>query len=475
MMPTPEAAPLPSHQASASRLVAAVVASAYFMLNLDGTVIVTALPSMAADYGVSEIAMGLGITAYLMALAAFVPLGGWLGERLGARKVLAAAMLAFSATSLLCAFAPSLGLFVLARVLQGLAGALIFPVGRLAVLRNTPNSGMLQAISTITWPALIAPVIGPVVGGALADWAGWPWIFLLNLPVGVAGGVLVLIFVPGEDRAPARPFDMRGLALTSCSLLLLVYMLDALSQRQGALLSAALAGTASLLLGVAALRHLKRAPHPLIGLQPLHDRVFSLTSLGAGTLCRAAINAAPFLLPLMFQLGFGLSSVEAGSLVLVYFAGNLAMKSVTTRILRRLGFRTVLLANGMLAAASLYALGFVDRETPYPALAAVLFTAGMFRSLQFTALNTLAFVNITQADRASATTLWSMGQQVANCLGFALSGVALTVSMSLRGENSLSLADFQIAFLAAAMLAGGAVCRFALLDPAAGDDIAKAP
>jgi len=454
-----------------SGLVIWVVASAYFMLNLDGTVIVTALPAMAAGFGVTEIDLSIGITAYMMALAAFVPLGGWLAERYGSRRILAGAILVFTLASLACAVAPNVNLFVVARVIQGLGGALMFPVGRLLVLRNTPNSGMLRAISAITWPALIAPVIGPVIGGVIVTYASWHWIFLLNLPIGIAGAALVLIAVPDDKGAERVRLDVLGLALSSSSLLLLIYALETFSHREGNWALAAGVAFAGLALGTAAIRHLKRTPAPLFGLGPVRDPVFSITSLGSGNVLRTAINTAPFLLPLMFQLGFGLSPIDAGTLVLAYFAGNLAMKSATSPILKRFGFRNVILVNGALGALALLAFAGLGTGTPLPLTLAVLFAGGLFRSMQFTALNTLGFVGIAAEERASATTLWSMSQQISNCLGVALASLALSASLALNGRTVPETVDFRWAFAVIGVVGLVAVLRLARLPRDVGKDI----
>ena len=459
--------PVPPNRA---RTVATIVAAVFFIQLLDGTILATSLPPMAADFGTDTVAIGAGFTIYLLTMAAFIPLAGWIADRLGAREVLVAAVLAFAAASLLCGLSTTLPAFIAARALQGTAAALMVPVGRNLVLQNTPKAGIMQAIATITWPALTAPVIGPFVGGWITTHFGWQWNFYVNLPLCTAAAALFLLLVPRQARPEPRPFDWPGFLLVSGSLVLAVAGLEALVGAWPAL-GAALA-PAGLVLGGCAVRHLRRAAAPLLDLRVLAIPTFAVATLAAGTFGRIAVNATPFLLPLLFQVGFGLPPVETGALVLVYFLGNLAMKSVTTPVMRLFGFRRVLVVNGLLLAATIGAFAVIPETLARPVLLALLFAAGATRSMQFTALNTLAFADIEAPGRSAATTLASIFQQVALVFGVALAVAAVRLSQVLHGAaGEAATADFRAAFAAMALVAAASALRFLALDPEAGDEV----
>lgn len=454
-----------------SRIVAALVAAVFFIQLLDGTILATSLPQMAAAFDTDTVALGTGFTVYLLAMAAFIPPAGWLADRLGAREVLVAAVLAFAAASVLCGAATTLPGFIVARALQGTAAALMVPVGRNLVLQSTAKAGVMRAIATITWPALTAPVVGPFVGGWITTHFGWQWNFYVNVPLCLAAAILFLRLVPRQPRPAPRRFDWAGFALVSGSMLLVVGGLEALVARWPAAGAALL--LAGLVLGRRAFGHLGRTPAPLFDLEVLRIRTFALATLAAGSFGRIAVNATPFLLPLLLQVGFGLSPVETGALVLVYFLGNLAMKSLTTPVMRRFGFRSVLLGNGLILAATIGAFAVIPEDLPRPLLLALLFAAGATRSMQFTALNTLAFANIDPGQRSAATTLSSIFQQLAMVLGVALAVAAVRLAQALHGGAGEAAApDFRAAFAAMALLAAASAVRFLGLDPDAGDEIA---
>jgi EmrB/QacA subfamily drug resistance transporter len=429
-----------------------------FMQILDGVIIVTALPQMALDFRVATLDMSIGITAYMLTAAVIIPTAGWLSDRFGARSVFLVAMLVFTLASLACGLATDLTQFVLARIVQGAGGALMFPVGRVIVLRSVEKSEIVQAIGLTVWPALFAPVVGPAIGGFLTTYVSWHWNFWINVPLGIAGMLLVLRIIPRDTEFKAHPFDWRGFVLTAIALAALLYGFDGLAQ--GTLPTGLAASLAVLGIGVAAaaITWLLRAPHPLLDLNTLRIRTFAASEALAGAVLRLTINATPFLLPLMFQVGFGLDPLAAGGLVLVYFLGNLLMKSVTTPILRRFGFRSILAVNGTLAAASIAACGFLTPQTYYPLLLAILFVAGLTRSMQFTALATLAFADVDGDKRSSASTLSSMFQQISMVFGIALAAAILNLSQVVRAGPALLLEDFRVAFVAI-----GAICLIASL------------
>jgi EmrB/QacA subfamily drug resistance transporter len=395
-----------------SKWIALLVAGAFFMENLDGTVITTAVPDIAHSFGVAPLALNIGVSAYLLTLGVFIPISGWVAERFGARRVFAAALAIFTLASVLCGMANSLSEFVWLRVLQGVGGAMMVPVGRLVVLNNTPKEKLISVIATLTWPALVAPVLGPPVGGFITSYASWRWIFYLNLPLGVIALVLAWWLIPDQRAAEPRPFDWPGFLLSGSALLLLTWGAEVVGGQHPDWREAGACLVAGALLLAALGWHLKRAAHPLIDLSSLAIPTFSITIIG-GSLFRMAIGAVPFLLPLMFQLGFGLDAFHSGLLVIAVFAGNLMMKPATTPLIRRFGFRPVILVNGLANVTTLAACALLTPATPVWVIAAVLFAGGLTRSMQFSALNTIAFADVPQKRMAAANTLFSTAFQVA--------------------------------------------------------------
>ncbi len=431
-----------------------IVAAAFFMETLDGSIIVTALPSIARSFGETTLALGAGISAYLVAVGVFVPTAGWISERFGARNVFAAAVATFTLASLLCGLSPGFWTFIAARVLQGMAAAFMSPVGRLVVLRETPKHRLIESLGLIVWPALIGPVVGPPLGGLITTYASWHWIFFINLPIGALGLWLVLRYIPPHAPGPRLRFDRLGFAYTGLALVAVIQGLSFVAEAQAERVAGLALVGAGFILGALALRHARRHPAPLLDLKAAGDPTFVLSTLSAGLFARTAINAAPFLLPLMFQIGFGDSPLKAGLMLLVYMGGNLAMKTATTRLLRTFGYRTILVVNGSISALAVCACGLLSADWAIGAIGAVLLVAGMTRSMQFTALNTIAFTEIANEARTSATTLASMSQQIGSAMAIAFATLVLATSQGWHGAAHLGLGDFRVAFLACgAMLA----------------------
>lgn len=434
--------PLSQHRA---RRMALLVAAAFFMENLDATVIVTALPDMAASFGVNAVDLNVGITAYVLTLAVFIPASGWVAERWGYRRVFLLALATFTLASLLCGLSQTLWQFVLARVLQGLGGAMMVPVGRLAVLRSTEKKDLLTAIAFITWPGLVAPVLGPPLGGLITSGASWHWIFWLNLPLGAIALLLTLRLMPaGAVHELPRRFDWRGFVLCAGGCAALLHGLDEVGRMPGSPVAWALLG-ASVLMMAALAWHSRRHPAPLLRLEAIKVPTYRVTFNG-GSLFRAMVSAHPFLLPLMFQLGFGLSPVTSGLLVLCLFAGNIGMKPMTNAVLRRWGFRTTLLGSSSVLALATFACALVTPATPLWLLAPLLVISGMARSMGFTAYSSLAFVDMPAPLMSSANTLFSMAQQLAFGLGVALAVIFLRGAQTALGANDTDLASYHLAF-----------------------------
>lgn len=458
-----------------SKWIALLVAGAFFMENLDGTVITTAVPDIAHSFGVAPLALNIGVSAYLLTLGVFIPISGWVAERFGARRVFAAALALFTLASVLCGMANSLSEFVWLRVLQGAGGAMMVPVGRLVVLNNTPKEKLISVIATLTWPALVAPVLGPPVGGFITSYASWRWIFYLNLPLGVIALALAWWLIPDQRAAEPRPFDWPGFLLSGSALLLLTWGAEVVGSQNPDWQEAGACLLAGALLLAALGWHLKRAAHPLIDLSSLAIPTFSITIIG-GSLFRMAIGAVPFLLPLMFQLGFGLDAFHSGLLVIAVFAGNLMMKPATTPIIRRFGFRPVILVNGLANVTTLAACALLTPATPVWMIAAVLFAGGLTRSMQFSALNTIAFADVPQARMAAANTLFSTAFQVALGLGVALgaSGVRLGHwSAQQLGIGGWAAIDYRLAFLLVALVSLLGLADALRLSRNAGEQVAR--
>ena len=460
-------------------LISLVVAIAFFMENLDATIIVTALPQMADSFQVDATRMSMGVTAYLMAVAAGVTASGWLADRIGCRNLFCGAVALFTLASMLCGAAPDFPVFIIARVIQGSSAAMMSPVGRLVVLRTSEKKDLMRALSALIWPGLAAPVIGPPLGGLITGIASWRWIFYVNLPIGLVGMALILAFIPNEKRAPS-PFDLVGFLLTAIALSCLTYGLDLLGLRQDVSSSGGLSSSlgtgvgliaAAALLGWVALHHMRKNPHPLLSLEALRIRSFFVSSVTGGVISRAAISATPFLLPLMFQLAFGLSPLQSGGLLLIYMAANLLTKLVTNQIMRRFGIRTVLVATSVMAGMSI-ALCACIFPGSYPLLnGLILALAGAGRSLQLTAITMVNFADIGPAQRQPASVFSSLTQQIGMGAGVAVGALLLTSSQWLRGTGVLGLEDFRVAFVLAGALSTLAVFPFLTLARDVGDEI----
>lgn len=427
------------------RRLSLIVACALFIENMDSTAIATSLPAIAADLGTEPIALKLALTAYLLALAVFIPVSGWVADRFGAKRTFMAAIAVFLLGSVGCAASSSLEQMVAARFLQGMGGALMVPVGRLVLLRTVPKSELVQALSWLTIPALVAPIIGPPVGGFIATYSDWRWIFLINLPMGALGLVLAWRYVP-DLREPVKPLDWTGFALSGLGLALALFGFSTLGRH---MVSTPVA-LGCLLVGLAGMAayvwHARRHPHPLIDLGLLKLPTFRAGVLG-GTLFRIGIGATPFLLPLMLQLGFGLSPLASGLLTFVSAVGAMFMKTIAAAVLRRFGFRRVLWINALLASAMLAGFGLFRADTPHWLIMGVLLVSGCFRSLQFTSLNAISYAEVDQARMGQASSLSGMMQQFSLALGVAIGGYALQVAGALTGKDYADAGNFGWAFL----------------------------
>lgn len=456
---------------------ALLVAAAFFMETLDATVIATALPAIAADFNTQAAHLSVGVSAYLVALTIFMPLSGWAADRFGPRRVFASAIVIFILSSVLCALSSDVLSFTLSRVLQGFGGAMMVPVGRLVVLRDTPKQDIVRSVAILTWPALMGPILGPVLGGWIATHWSWQWIFLINVPIGLLILTLSLCLIKQgkQSETGPEPFDLRGFVLSGSGFGLLMAGIEMASAGRLSLLWTLSMMLSGLLLLALTCRHLQRSRVRLFSLAPLAIKTFRISAVG-GSIFRIAVASVPFLLPLLFQLGFGMSPVAAGSLVLWLFVGNICMKPATSWIMNRFGFRQVLMINGIMVSAGFMAMALMTEQTPYWLMVLILFISGMNRSLHFTALNTIGFADIDEPQMRDASTLFSVMQQMSRGMGIATAALVLAVaSWLLQGSSAVTpqVADFQLAFWIIAALALLAIVDVLSLSRNAGTAILK--
>lgn len=446
------ASPSVTDPTSASRLTALIVASALFMQNLDSTVIATALPTMAHAYGIDPLRMNVALTSYLLSLAVFIPASGWMADRYGSRTIFRAAIAVFTIGSIFCGMANGLGSLVAARIVQGIGGAMMVPVGRLVLIRSVAKSELVAAMAWLTVPALIGPVVGPPLGGLIVTYFSWRWIFYINVPVGIAGIVLVSLFVEEVRVRETGRLDAIGLLFCGICLSGLMFGLETAGRGMVApwITWAMIAG--GLISGLLYWLHAQQTTRPLLDFTLMRIPTFAISVL-AGTLFRFGVGAVPFLLPMMLQVGFGESAVHSGMITFASSAGALVMKPAATGVLRRVGFRTTLVWNGVISAVLLAACALFRPAWPAAAIYFVLLTGGFFRSLQFTAFNTIAYADIPRERMSAATSLYSTIQQLSLTVGIALGAAVLGITVAITGAEQARPFDFSIGFLVVAAFA----------------------
>ncbi|WP_198297814.1 DHA2 family efflux MFS transporter permease subunit [Bordetella genomosp. 9] len=447
-----------------------IVGCALFMQMLDATVVATALPAMAASLHSTPVKLNVAITSYLLAAAVFVPVSGWAADRFGARRVFIAAIVLFTASSVACALSQNVAQLVLSRIAQGMAGAMMVPVGRIILLRTVPKEDLLKAMSFLSIPALLGPVIGPPLGGFLVTYASWHWIFLINVPMGVLGVALILRYIREVREQGVPGLDWLGFVLSGVCLAALVSGFEAVGR--DVMSDAQLLGliAVGLLCGFWYVRHSRRVAHPIIDLSLMRVPTFAISTL-AGNLCRFSVGGTPFLLAMLLQVGFGLTPFAAGMITFASAAGALLMKFVATPIVRRFGFRRVLTVNALLTGAFICACALFEPTTPSWLIILVLLIGGFFRSLQFTGVNTLTYADITPDKMSRASSFAAMAQQLGISLGVGVAAVTLNVSMALRGADRVSIGDIVAGFLVIGLCCAASFFSFRRLDPAAGNQL----
>jgi EmrB/QacA subfamily drug resistance transporter len=406
--------------------MALLVAGAFFMEILDATIIGPAIPSIARSFRVDPVDVNVAISAYLVTVAVLIPASGWVADRLGPRRVFLTAIALFTVASIGCAASISLPMLVAMRVLQGVGGAMMVPVGRLAVLRSSAKNDLVRAIAVLTWPALLAPVIAPAIGGAVATFWSWQWIFVVNIPIGIVGFALSLKLFHGNRVLDSSPLDWQGLTVLGAAIAAALIALEGIRLTGTDWRYVVIGAVGAVTLFVVATIHLRRSPHPLVDLRVLRTPTLRI-SVSAGALYRLVLTAVPFLLPLQFQLAFGWTPLSAGLMVAALFGGNIAIKPATTPLMRRFGIRRLLLGNAVLSAGWFGLLAAVRPDTPVWAIVGILFVSGAFRSIGFTAYNSLAFADIKSTELTHANTLNAAVQELAAGVGIAVAALAIVL------------------------------------------------
>src|SRR5438067_1743332 len=429
-------------------IIPLIVGCAFFMEGLDSTMIAVSIPAMADSLGESPLRLNLVITSYLLSLAVFIPVSGWIADRLGTRRVFCAAVLIFAGGSALCGLATNLPVLIAMRVVQGFGGAMMTPVGRLILLRSFPRTGLVSAMNWMTIPAMIGPMVGPIVGGVLTSYASWRWIFFLNIPIGLLGGALAWWLLENfRAPAPAR-FDLVGFAVAGLGLFLLEFAIENLGRPIIAPAACIVFFPMALALLLLYAWHARLSPSPVLDLNLLKIKTFNIGTVTGG-FCRMGLDATPFLLPLLFQVGFGLSPVQAGLLSFSSTLGAMFVRTFSRLLLRYLGFRRTLVGGALLSAAVTAGYALLDANTPAWIIVAAVLLSGCIRSIQYLALNTISYADVPRAMLSRSTSVGGVVQQLARGFGVAI-GPALPAMVV--GSEPVTTEDFRIVFLLVALI-----------------------
>ncbi|HWG05391.1 MAG TPA: MFS transporter [Beijerinckiaceae bacterium] len=457
---------------SKPNLIALIVASASFIQQIDSTIVATSLPQMAISLHANPVALGAAITSYALSLAVFMPVSGWLADRFGGSLVFRIAIVIFTLGSILCGVSTNITELIAARFLQGFGGAMMSPVGRLLVLRASQKSTFITAMAWLQVPGQLGPVIGLPLGGFITTYLSWRWNFFINIPIGVLGIVLVSIFIENEPADKSRPFDGVGFALSGIALLCIVHGLNLLGAIDGNLYVGAAFLAAGAMFAFFCVRHAAGHAHPLLDLSLLRIPTFSVNFF-AGSLFRYGVDAIPFLLPLLFQLGFGMTAFGSGLLSLASAVGSVVMRAMAKPVLKRYGFRHVLIVNALISVVTVLVCALYTASTPITVIFVTLTIGGFFRALQFVALNTIAYADVPREKMSAATSFASMIQQLSNAIGVALAVIFLHVETGFRGIEVPTAFDLRLAFIAMAVISASSIPSYLALSRSAGSELSE--
>jgi len=452
------------------RIIPLIVAAALFMENMDSTVIATSLPAIARDIGTSPLTLKLAITSYLLSLAVFIPASGWTADRFGARRVFSIAICLFMVGSIGCALSSSITDFVIARIVQGIGGAMMTPVGRLVMLRAIDKSALVNAMTWVSMPALVGPVLGPPLGGFITTYATWHWIFLINIPIGLIGLVMAWRYIDPIRSEERVPFDLKGMVLAGLGVAGLAFGLSVagLSLLPWPLVTALVVGGAIAM--TLYLRHSETVDSPILDFGLLRYPTLRASVYG-GFLFRLGIGSLPFLLPLLLQIGFGMSPFHSGLVTFGSAVGAMGMKTLAARLIRTFGFRRVMTVNAIVSSVFLAVCALFTPTTPMLLMLILLIIGGFFRSLQFTAINTIAYAEVDTTQTSRATTLVAVNQQLAVSAGVAVGAFVVELTQMAHQSQTLGVNDFAPAFLAVGFISFSSTYFFYRLPEDAGHEI----
>jgi EmrB/QacA subfamily drug resistance transporter len=452
------------------KVIAMIVGSAIIMQQIDSTVITTALPQMAVSLHADPVRLSLAITAYLLSVAIFVPVSGWAAERFGGRVIFRAAIGLFTLGSILCGLSGNLIELTAARVLQGFGGAMMVPVGRLVLFRSVEKTALIAVMAFLQVPAQLGPVLGPPIGGFITTYFSWRWIFFVNVPLGLLGMLLVTLFFENPKEDTRRPLDWIGFVLTGAAAFCVMYGIEAIGHSHGGLEEAAALLVIGFALGALSLRHLHRTKHPLLDLSVFRIPTFQAAIYG-GSLFRAGAGTLVFLLPLLLQVVYGLSAFASGSITFATAVGSLSMKITARPIIRRYGFRNVIMFNGLISAGGIGLCAFLTSGMPKSLIFTLLLIIGFFQSLQYTATQAMTYADVEQPLMSTATSIASMTQQLSRGFGISAVAVLLNLSLAWRGATTLGAFDFKVAFAGAVTFALSSLFYGWILHPDAAAEV----
>src|SRR6266550_2734765 len=461
MVAETEASKLEPPQANLPFIVPFVVAGAFFIDGLDSSIISTSLPQMAASFQVSPPQMSAAITSYLISLAIFIPISGWIADRFGARFVFCSAIAFFTLGSVLCGLSESLSALVMSRVVQGFGGAMMTPVGRLILTRTFPKDQLMKAMSFYMLPGMLGPTMGPLVGGFITTNFSWHWNFFINVPIGVIGIALAIRFIPDIRMPRPSAFDITGFIIIACGLGTAQFALENLGRRtlDDVTETFLLVAAGAILLGYAA--YASRRQNPVLDLRMFRGRTFSVAVL-AGSLIRAGIATVPFLLPLLLQVGFGLNPFQSGLITFLNTAGAMSMRAWVSHLVKRFGFRAVFLAGISLSSLLMAGFALFEATTPHLLIAVYLFTFGVLRSGQMIGMGALAYSDVPPEEMSKATSIFALAQRLAQSLGV---GISASLLAALSGLGPITVGDFKIVFIVIALLMASSAIGFRRLTP----------